>query len=240
MTMSQTQQLEHVAKQVGFRSLKRYRNRAGSLFRGISLEGIRMLDIGCGPGALALWAALHNAEYALGIEPESEGSSSGTLQKFQATIDTLNLNDRVEAKNLLLQDLPRPEKPFDVIVMFNVINHIDEDAVQVLHFDPKAQFTYKQILTPLHDLLAPDGWLIIADCGRKNFWNALGKKSPFAPTIEWNKHQQPKTWIELFNQIGFRLHDVRWSDIYPLGTLSSNRFVQYLTTSHFVLKFCPK
>lgn len=214
--MTQTQQLEHVAKQVGFRSLKRYRNRAGSLFKGISLEGIRMLDVGCGSGTLALWAAIHNAEFVLGIEPETEGSTSGTLQEFQNIIDTLNLNDRVEAKNIFMQNLPQPEKSFDIIMMYNVINHIDEDAVQILHFDPKAQSTYQQLLTPLHDLLAPDGWLIIADCGRKNFWNTLGKNSPLAPSIEWEKHQQPKTWIKLFNQIGFRLHDVRCRISIPL------------------------
>jgi len=239
MDVTSVESLRYIAKQVGYgyQGLNRYQAKATFLFKDIPLEGRRVIDIGCGTGTFALWAAVHGAKYVLGIEPESAGGTGGTLERFQSIIADLELEDQVEAKDLLLQDLPVPEERFDVCVMYNVINHLDEEAVAHLHEDWAAVKRYLHILQHLRQIMTANGLLIVADCARSNFWPAVGLKPPLARTIEWKKHQNPKTWIDIFSRVAFHCQDLRWSPIYPLGRFCANRLFQYFTRSHFVLRF---
>jgi SAM-dependent methyltransferase len=236
MVDSNEEKLKYVAKQTGYKTLRRFCNRAKFIFGGLQLKGTRVLEIGCGSGAFCFWLALNGVEYVLGLEPEADGCIAGSIKKFNEIQAGLNLNN-VEFKESFLENLSMPKKPYNMIVMLNVINHLDENAVQKLHWDEKARIEYIDMLKNLKRFISKDGFLIVADCGRKNFWNNLGLKSPFIPAIEWNKHQDPDLWINLFKRAGFELYDFRWSNIYPLGFLSSNRVVQYLTMSHFTLRF---
>ena len=79
--------------------------------------------------------------------------------------------------------------------------------------------------------------MIVTDCSRYNLWPSLHLRSPFGPTIEWRKHQSPWLWTELFEDAGFVMKDLRWSPSYPLGALTANVLVSFLTLSHFVLRF---
>lgn len=223
------------APAVGYRTATRYADRAEFLFRGIDLRGARVLDVGCGTGAWALWAALHGASHVVGLEPEAHGSTPHTLRVFQQTIEQLNLAATVHASSTRLEDLPAGQE-FDVVVMYNVINHIDEEAVQSLHQNAAAAERYVAVFRQLYSRMAAGGYLLVADCARNNFWNDLSLPSPLARTIEWEKHQNPRTWTSLLQQAGFRAYDLRWSPLQPFTRLTANRVVQYLTTSHFVLR----
>jgi len=227
---------ESLAKQFGYKSFKRYQSRSAFLFEGLSLKDKRILEVGCGSGAFCIWAGLQGAEYVLGIEPESDGYIQGTLDSFRASLQKLGLSN-VEGKNCFLQNLSVPDKKFDIILMNNVINHLDESAVEILHKDKQAAEKYVKILKDLKKFLNPGGLVIIADCARSNFWNAFGLKSPVSPTIEWHKHQNQRQWTNIFSQAGYTLYDFRWSPLYPIGKLASNFLVQYMTMSHFVLRF---
>lgn len=227
--MCETDRLTQAAYGVGYSSLKRYRAKAKFLFNGVQLVGKRVIDVGCGRGAFSLWTAFHGASYVKGLEPEGQGSTFGTLSTFQSLIASLGFSDKVEVFDLCLEELSAGPN-FDIIIMYNVINHLDEDAVIHLHNDNKAWLRYLAIARHLRGLLHAKGWLILADCGRRNFWRTLGIPSPMAPSIDWEKHQEPPVWIELFTQAGFRLHDWRWSPIYPFGSLSTNLLFQYLTS----------
>jgi SAM-dependent methyltransferase len=230
------QKLLFAAKQLGYRSLKRYQSRSNFVFRNIPLRGKLVLDVGCGRGDFSLWAGLQGADYVLGIEPEEAGCTHGVLQIFRHLIDTLDLGHAVEASHQNLKEIS-PERQFDIIILYNVINHLDEEAVCVLHENPVAFARYLSLAHQLRRLLQAGGVLILADCRRKNAWHHLGVPPPLARNISWEKHQEPEIWIKLFNQAAFSLRDLRWSPLYPFGALSSNRLVQYLTTSHFVLRF---
>lgn len=230
-------QLEFVARLVGYANGKRYRVRGDFLFNGIPLIGKHVLEIGCGTGAWAIWAALHGAGRVVGIEPQTAGSTANTLTKFRQTIKELNLDKKVLASNHYLHELPAQEQPFDVVVMYNVINHLDEEAVVTLSSD---EFSYNRYVTLLEDLrlrMRSGGWVIVADCARSNLWVRLGLRSPLARNIEWHKHQDPQTWIAVFKATRFEYYDLRWSPLQPLPTLTANWLVQYLTLSHFVLRF---
>jgi SAM-dependent methyltransferase len=225
------------AKLVSYRTAARYRFRGQFIFHGIPLDGARVLEIGCGAGAWAIWAALAGASDVTGIEPEAEGSTAHSLERFKRNVETLRLQNLVQARACTLQDLPVSEKLYDIAIMYNVINHLDEDAVMSLHTDKQAMQRYIALLQKLRLHIKPKGWVIMADCGRDNLWPRLGIRSPFMASIEWEKHQNPETWITVFARAGFQSFDFRWSPLQPFPKLTGNRFVEYLTCSHFVLRF---
>lgn len=236
--MHNQEMLALIAQQVGFSSVKRYVLRSKFIFEGLELKGTRVLEIGCGRGGFCLWAALCGAESVLGIEPEAQGSTEGSLDIFRNLLQKLDLKN-VEARGCFLQDLPVPDKGYHIILMYNVINHLDEINVQILHKDKNARKKYVSLLYGLKKYMDSNGIVIVGDCSRRNFWNDIGIKSPIDPnpTIEWNKHQNPRQWRKVFEESGFRLYDFRWSLLNPIGKLASNFLVQYITTSHFVLRF---
>lgn len=227
---------ELAARLVGYSNGTRYRVRGQHLFAGVPLQGTRVLEVGCGRGAWAIWAALHGAEKAVGIEPEAEGSTRGTFEAFGDNVARLGLQQKVEGHRTSLQAFSPPTQ-IDVVVMYNVINHLDEDAVVMLHRDENMVRRYVDILRGVRAMMSDRGSVIVADCGRSNLWARLGMKSPFAPTIEWTKHQNPRVWIRIFQAAGFRPIASRWSPMYPLGKFSTNWPMQFITISHFVLTF---
>jgi cyclopropane fatty-acyl-phospholipid synthase-like methyltransferase len=229
--------LEKAARSVGYSNVFRYRARANSLFSGVPLSGAEVLEIGCGTGAWAIWAALHGAARVVGIEPGAAGSGSNTLERFRQTIKSLGLDKKIEATDHYLQQLPLRSRLFDIVVMYNVINHLDEEAVTILHQYPFAFDRYVALLTDLRARMSQDGWLIAADCARSNLWHWLNLPSPFARSIEWHKHQNPDQWVNVFERAGFRYVDLHWSPLQPFPRLTSNWFVQFMTCSHFVLRF---
>src|SRR4030095_15626125 len=139
-------QLDLAARLVGYANRSRYVFRGNFLFDGIPLNGAHVLEVGCGTGAWAIWGALHGASRVLGIEPQDAGSSENSLSLLRQNIEELRLNDRVEAQSYCLQDLPDFGGLFDVIVMYNVVNHLDEDAVQILHKERNAFERYVSLL----------------------------------------------------------------------------------------------
>lgn len=232
-----TDRFELAARLVGYANGTRYKVRGDFLFTGIPLDAAHVLEVGCGTGAWAIWAALHGADRVVAIEPEAQGSTSNTLATFRRTIEILELNGKITATDHYLHQLPLQQELFDIIVMYNVINHLDEDAVAVLHQNPAALARYVAILQDLRLRMRPDGSVIVADCARTNLWNQLGLVSPFARCIEWHKHQNPPVWIDVFERANYQYLDLRWQPLQPFSRLTANWFMQYVTCSLFVLRF---
>ena len=180
---------------------------------------------------------MNGADFVLGLEPETDGATKGCLSTLRRLIDQLGLEGRVESTACLLQDLPTMSPPFDVAILYDVINHFDEDAVQRLHHDVGSQERYVHLLGHLRRVLAPGATVIVADSDCSNFWPHVGMRAPLAPSIEWHKHQSPELWKEVFGKAGFHALDLRWSPLYPLGSLSTNKLAQRFISSHFILRF---
>lgn len=224
------------ASRVGFRTADRYQKRCEFLFRGVPLQGSSVLDVGCGTGAFALWAGLNGAKRALGIEPETDGSTAGTFSHFQESIAALGLGAVVEAQRKYLSELTPADGPFDVAVMYQMINHLDEAATVDLHRNPESVARFVVALTHLRSLMTDGGDVIVVDCDRRNFWHDIGLRNPLMPTIEWEKHQPPHVWANAFSKSGFKLTQTTWSPMYPLGRVTENWPVHYFTISHFCMR----
>jgi cyclopropane fatty-acyl-phospholipid synthase-like methyltransferase len=232
--------LEQAVKYLGKYSVASYSSRNAFIFKNISLCNKNVLDIGCGKGAISIWAAINGANHVVAVEPDADGGKKGRVKHLKKITNQLGLSKSITINTDYIQNIDAeslPVKDFDIAVMYNVVNHLDEKSVISLNDDDVSWNNYINIISRLYNLLKTDGIIIIADCARSNFWQNIGLKPPLLRNIEWNKHHNPSVWISLFNNVGFNLIDLRWSPIYPIGIMSSNKIVNYFTISHFILRF---
>jgi SAM-dependent methyltransferase len=182
------------------------------LFRTIDFSGKNMMEIGCGKGVLCLWAALHGASEAVGLEPLAEGAfdSSECHRDFESMARQLQL-PQARILPFTIQQYTNVENHFDVVVSVASINHLDEKACVKLQESPEAVRTYQEIFRGIARTMKPGGKLIIMDAARRNVFGDLGMRNPLTPNIEWFKHQQPEYWVELLKESGFGNPDIHWA-----------------------------
>lgn len=210
------------------------------LFKDISFEKKTMLDIGGGAGLFSLYAACSGAKSVVCLEPEAAGSKQGLVEKFKKLQSNLKPGDRVKLETTTFQDFNSRDKKFDIILLHNSINHLDEEACIKLKYDRQAVEIYKTLFQKLGHLAANGAKLIITDCSRYNFFALFHLKNPYAPTIEWHKHQSPKYWVRLLSDAGFSNPDIRWNIFNErlrfMGKLPlASKFASYFRRSHFRL-----
>jgi hypothetical protein len=209
-----------------------------NLFESINIKRLNILDIGAGIGVFSIYLSIMGASKICSLEPELDGGHSSMNQKFE------DLKRKLEIRNVSLlkqsfQDLDENCGPFDLILMHNSVNHLDEGACMHLKHDNCARDLYLGFFTKIHGLTSKNGSVIIADCSRNNFWDTVGAKNPFAPTIEWKKHQSPYFWRSLLEEVGFSYRSLCWTTISIFGKvgkkLMSNLPAAYFLNSHFKL-----
>lgn len=209
-----------------------------TLFHGIDFVDKTVLEIGGGAGLLSFFAAFKGAKKVICLEPEAAGSSSKVTAKYNRLKQALKC-DNVELEGQTLQTLETKEKKFDIVILYNSINHLDEAACINLLRNPEAKIVYKEIFNKLYSLANKGAKLIVCDCSRYNFFNLLGLRNPVARTIEWHKHQAPETWVSVLTEAGFVNPRIKWTSFNTLRTfgriLTGNKWVQYFLTSHFRL-----
>ena len=211
------------------------------LFKGIELKGKRLLDIGGGKGAYSFPAALKGAEYVLVLEPEIDGSSSGMIDGFRRIHASLENPENIQLITDKLEGFCQSSnQTFDVILMHNVINHIDEDACIKLPDNRAARQTYLSYFDMLAQISAPGARLIVCDCSNRNFWARIFGTNPMLKSIEWEKHCAPEEWSALLSEKGFRHIRTSWTSPNLLGRIGqlllSNKLAAYFTFSHFRLE----
>jgi hypothetical protein len=208
------------------------------LFEGVDFAGKTMLDIGGSAGLNGFYAACNGARDVLCVNPGRDGGTSGASQKFSRLKRRLGL-DNIHLEPALFQSFEARGRSFDVVLLQDCVNHLDENACIYLLADPEARARYRRIFQKIAALANPGATLILCDCSRHNFFAALGLRNPVMPTVEWEKHQPPEVWAALLAQVGFVNPRIRWSSFNRLGSagelLLGNRFAAYFLKSHFCL-----
>ena len=198
-----------------------------------------LLEIGGGEGLFSLWALANGSKRVILLEPEVEGSARGARERFLAHKRTLGIDDeQLMLFPLTIQEYEGEKESFDLVFSYSSINHLDERACVQLGQSKDAKATYRKIFEKVHDLLRSRGHFVISDCGRLNVWNLLRVRSPFSPTIDWKKHQEPVVWERLLKEAGFEVVALDWHRFYPLrwlGSLGANAVFARATTSQFTL-----
>lgn len=206
------------------------------IFNKIDFKDKSVLDIGGGSGLHSFYAFIEGASFIDCIEPESDGSSTIMKENFLILKKKLNASN-VNFLSKTFQEFECKEEKYDYILTYNVINHLNEKACINVDKDLKSRKEFEEIFEKIHRILKPSGKILVADCGRKNFFGDLGILNPFAKDIDWLIHQEPQIWIRLLKEQGFVNLSLKWSTFNTLGKLGKflfeRRLFSYLTLSHF-------
>jgi hypothetical protein len=128
------------------------------------------------------------------LEPEMDGSRPGVGKRLVEWARLLNIPQSIlEFLPVTFQAYQAGEKRFDIILSYSSLNHLDERACCKLRTSTLAREAYQWIFQKVRSLIKGKGYFIISDSARLNLWNLFGLRSPFAPSIEWHKHQEPMT-----------------------------------------------
>jgi len=198
--------------------------------------------VGGGKGLLTFYAAIKGAKKAVCLEPEKAGSTRGVINTFRDLQQAFAATLPVELMPFTLQEFLQQTKPatYDVVIMHNSINHLDEEACIHLLKNEISYRWYVNIFKNVYRVMKKKGTLIVTDASCNNFFNDVGMKNRLVPTIEWHKHQQPETWIKLLKESGFRNPEVVWLSPNRLRRpgrfFFGNYFISYLTTSFFKIR----
>lgn len=229
----------HVERERLFSSRRCLQYYLDFLFRDTSFDQRRMLDVGGGYGLYSLYAACMGAEKVVCVEPVSAGSLQDTSERLARLRSSFADMHQVVFVPSTLQDLGYSSETFDIILLHDSINHLDEEACSTLRHSPLAVESYEAIFGKLSDLASQRAKLIITDCSRYNFFALCGVKNPLAPNIEWHEHQSPQYWARMLSEAGFRNAQIRWTSFNRLGfageLVLGNRLVAYFLRSHFLL-----
>lgn len=211
------------------------------VFDGLSLEGKSVLDIGGGSGLASFWAVNRGlALSAIVVDPLSDGSNSEMRSQYSRMAKVLDLGNKVAFCEAALDEVGVSLGLFDIVLLHNSINHVNEEFTRTLTQSAEASASYRRFADLLLSHLKEGGKLVMSDCSSKNFFSQLGLPSPFAPGIDWRIHQPPAIWAELFSQQGFRLERTTWATRREFGSygklLLGNELGAYLTTSQFTIE----
>lgn len=228
--------LDVVSQETGW-NRERLATYARGLFDTVWLDNRSVLDIGSGRGEFSFYARSRGARQVVSLEPEFAGSEQSVTSCFSSLSSRLPL-EQVDLVPITLQDFDAQGERFDVVLLHHVVNHLDEAACMVLRHSPRAVAAYHRIFQRLADVTASGGALLIVDASRYNIFGLLRMANPFAPDIEWHKHQKPELWAKLLRDAGFRNPRIRWlvpNRLHWARWILGNRVCAFFLSSHFLL-----
>jgi len=158
------------------------------------LRGARVLDAGCGDGALVCVAASRGAEVT-GIDPDAAMLAAARSRADKAGVKATFLEERAE-------QLPFPNASFDVVA-----------AITVLCFVPDAAGAIREMAR----VLRPGGRLVIGELGRWSAWTALRRLRGLlgSTTCKAARFRTAAELCALARQAGLTVTAIRGAVFYP-------------------------
>lgn len=209
------------------------------LFPDVNFAGRKVLDVGGGTGLCSYFAVFRGAASSNNVEPLLAGSEDASLVAFSRAQEKLGTQG-AQLVNESIQDHVEHCGTYDVIILHDAINHLDEGSYTKLHEDPAAFAEYVGLFRKIAARHSTGGDLVIADCARRNFFGDLGMRAPFAPSINWKLHQDPRLVAKVLEAAGYSDVRWKWTPLKRAGLLGRiaarlGRVPSYFLQSHFVL-----
>jgi ubiquinone/menaquinone biosynthesis C-methylase UbiE len=159
-----------------------------------NVTGARILDIGCGDGALVRALAARGA-IAVGVDPDPVMLAAARRLAAEAHVPATFLEGRAE-------NLPFPDASFDVVT-----------AMTVLCFVPDA----KGALREMARVLRPGGRLVLGELGRWSFWAAQRRLRGWlgAPTWKAARFRDAAELRQLAKVAGLAVTATRGAIFFP-------------------------
>ncbi|WP_167768513.1 methyltransferase domain-containing protein [Haloarcula amylovorans] len=206
------------------------------LFQGITLRDKDVLEIGAGSGAISELLVKHGASKVVALEPEAAGSDYKGVS-FRRLKNRANKYENINALNQAFQDFVIKDQ-FDLVVLHNSINHLNENLVTRIHNDKVAWDRYQNLIDKIFEVTAQQGKVVVCDSARSTFWTPFDI-SPVS-NIEWEKHQNPDLWVSIFRESGFEYIQKDWTPVFgnPIIQLVTGTYLgAFLRAGHFRLLF---
>lgn len=213
-------------------------------FGRLDFSGLNVLEVGAGNGLYACCVASLGAKHIIALEPEAEGSGQAVGKTLVQNAYKLGLTN-LKYIPCTLQDFTTPTSSLDLIYMLAVVNHLDEKHVQTLHSDERSRSVFQHLLRPVWEWLKPGGMFVLTDASRHHAYEPLIRlkllrRHPFQPAIEWEKHQPPRVWQNLLQDLGYYPVEFHWATNwrYPWipRLLVDNIIAAHLYSSLFVMR----
>ncbi len=164
------------------------------------LAGVRVLDIGCGDGALVRAFAAQGAT-AVGVDPDPAMLASAQERATEANVLATFVDGRAES-------LPFPDASFDAVT-----------AVTVLCFIPDALKAVREMAR----VLRPGGRLVLGELGRWSLWAAKRRLRGWLGSATWNaaRFRDAGELRHLAEAAGLKVTAMRGAIFYPpVGSLA--------------------
>ena len=114
------------------------------------LDGLSVLDVGCGDGTLALAVSQHSARQVSGCDPDAR-------MVARAQAQAMHEGRRIDLAVARSQNLPYADQTFDIVICITVLTFISDPDVAIRE---------------MARVLRPGGRLLIGDLGKWSYWAA--------------------------------------------------------------------
>lgn len=158
------------------------------------VSGARLLDAGCGDGALVAAVAAKGAEVT-GVDPDPAMLLAAQKRTSDAGIKATFTEGRLER-------LPFPDASFDVVA-----------SITVLCFLPDAAVAFREMAR----VLRPGGRLVLGELSRWSLWAAQRRVRGWLGSRTWKgaRFRTPRELRALAGQAGLRVTALRGAVYYP-------------------------
>lgn len=160
-----------------------------------TLDGLSVLDVGCGDGTLALAVSRRHAGRVNGCDPDTR---MVTRAHAQANREERHI-DLAVARS---QELPYADQSFDVVMCITVLTFISDPRIAVRE---------------MARVLRPGGRLVIGDLGKRSYWAARRRiRSWFGARI-WRaaRFRSAKQLAAVINDSGLTVDAIHGAIFFP-------------------------
>jgi ubiquinone/menaquinone biosynthesis C-methylase UbiE len=163
-----------------------------------SLDGLAVLDVGCGDGTLALSTSRHGARRVSGCDPDVRMVTRAQAQAMREE----HYVDLVVARS---QRLPYGDQSFDVVFCNTVLTFIVDPDVAVRE---------------MTRVLRPGGLLVIGDLGRWSYWAARRRIRGWFGARLWRaaRFRSAKELAAVISDAGLTIDAIRSAIFFPPWT----------------------